>query len=177
MESILEPELIESACAGEPEAIEQVLLQVQPALLRFAHRYCATPQDVEDAVQEGLWIVYQKIASLHAAAAFISWIFTIVRNECYRLLKRTRYVNDQDQWSDLTADTCEIDADLRHDVAVAIARLPLSYRQVLIMRDIEGRTAPETAAVLGLTIETVKSRLSRARGLLRQTLIECSKPT
>ena len=169
-------QLIESACAGEPEAIDQLLLQVQPAMLRFAQRYCATPQDVEDAVQEGLWIVYQKIERLHTAAAFVSWIFTIVRNECYRLLKRVHHVDDQAQISDFATDTREIDTDLRHDVAVAIAHLPVSYRQVLIMRDLEGRTAPETAVALNLTIETVKSRLQRARGLLREMLIERSQP-
>ncbi|MEO8394859.1 MAG: sigma-70 family RNA polymerase sigma factor, partial [Chloroflexota bacterium] len=156
-------QLIEAACAGEPEAIDQLLLQVQPAMLRFARQYCATPQDVEDAVQQGLWIIYQKIERLHTATAFVSWIFTIVRNECHRLLKRARHVDDQAQWSDFAAESGEIDADLRHDLAVAIARLPVSYRQVLIMRDIEGRTAPETAAALGITLDTVKGRLSRAR--------------
>ena len=164
--------LIESACAGEPEAIEQVLLQAQPAMLRFAQRYCATPQDVEDAVQEGLWIVYQKIETLHAATAFVSWVFTIVRNQCYRLLKRGRYEDNSAQWGDFIAETCAIDDDLRHDIARAIAKLPLSYRQVLIMRDFEGRTAPETAAALDLSLDAVKSRLRRARSLLRQEFAE-----
>src|SRR5436190_23922007 len=101
-------QLIESACSGEPEAIDQLLVQVQPGMQRFARQYCATPQDVEDAVQQGLWIVYQKIKRLQSATAFVSWIFTIVRNECYRLLKRARHVDDQAQWGDFADDTCEI---------------------------------------------------------------------
>lgn len=53
---------------------------------------------------------------------------------------------------------------------MAIAHLPMEYRQVLIMRDLEGFSGPEVAAQLGLTLETVKSRLHRARKLLRETL-------
>lgn len=68
----LYPELIESAWQGDTEAIEQLLLQYQPALTRFAYKYCATPEDVEDAVQETLWIVYQKISSLRSTSAFVS---------------------------------------------------------------------------------------------------------
>jgi RNA polymerase sigma factor (sigma-70 family) len=59
---------------------------------------------------------------------------------------------------------------LAHDIAHAIADLPPQYRQVLVMRDVQGMSAPEVAATLGLTVETVKSRLHRARSIIRAAL-------
>jgi RNA polymerase sigma factor (sigma-70 family) len=173
----LELDLIESASQGDTEAIETLLLQYQPSLIRFARKYCATPEDVEDAVQETLWIVYQKINTLRSASAFLSWVFQIVRNHCYRLL-HGKYQDDEAlasvRLNDLDAAAVEIDpelyAALKHDVVTAIAHLPADYRQILIMRDLEGFTAPEVAQHLGLTLETVKSRLHRARNLLRESL-------
>src|SRR5262249_33169499 len=120
----------------------------QPALRRFARRYCATPEDVEDAVQETLWIVYQHIDRLRAAAAFVSWVFTIVRNQCYRLLKGGRYVDDNESITELELESEPLDGDLSHDLAQAMAQLPIHYREVLILRDLQGQTAPETAAAL-----------------------------
>ena len=172
MQPKIDSQLLQAASEGDTEALEQLMLRYQPSMLRFARRYCATPQDVEDAVQETLWIVYQRIDALRTAAAFVSWIFTIVRNQCYRLLKGTRFVDDGEQLAESFCEVREFDADLSHDLALALAQLPPHYRQVLILRDIEGRTAPETAEALGVTIETVKSRLHRARGLLREMLIE-----
>src|ERR1051325_5354934 len=83
--------LIQNAIEGNTEAIETLLLQYQPSLIRFARKFCATPDDVEDAVQASLWIIYRKINSLRTSKAFISWIFQIVRNECYALLRYGRF--------------------------------------------------------------------------------------
>ena len=169
-----DPQLVEAACLGDAEAIEQLLLQYHPTLTRFARKFCATPEDVEDAVQETLWIAYQKIGALRTSAAFASWVFRIVKHQCYRLLriKKREYemadmpdghiLDDDDNHERYTA--------LKQDVVEALACLPAAQRQVLIMRDIQNMTGPEVAAVLGLSIETVKSRLHRARSVLRQHL-------
>lgn len=169
MRSAPDSRLIEGACQGDAEAIQELLRQHHPALRRFARQYCATPQDVEDAVQETLWQVYQHIGTLRSAAAFVSWSFAIVRNSCYHLLKRLRRL-EIDDLDDVETASCAADIDLRQDIASAIARLPAPYREVLLMRDVEGRSTPETAAALALSSETVKSRLHRARLLLREAL-------
>src|SRR4051794_20614683 len=80
------PALITAACEGDPDAIEQLLLYYHPTITRFARKYCATPEDVEDAVQETLWITSQKIGTLRVTSAFVSWVFRVVQRECYRLL-------------------------------------------------------------------------------------------
>jgi RNA polymerase sigma factor (sigma-70 family) len=163
------PQLIEAACEGDAGAIEDLLRQCSPTITRFARQFCATPEDVEDAVQETLWITAQKIGTLRSASAFVSWVFTIVRNHCYRMLHIKREESPLDKL-DQTDASSEQQLMLKQDVVKALEQLPAPQRQVLILRDIEGLTAPEVATMLGITIETVKSRLHRARNALRQSL-------
>src|SRR5262245_58286090 len=145
-------ELIEAACAGDVEAIEALLLQHHPTLTRLAYKYCATPEDVEDAVQETLWIASQRIGSLRVAAAFVSWTFQIVKRECLRLLRR--YKNSDVELDEFSSDEKESGLEksvlLKCDVVTALTALPFHYRQVLVLRDVEGLSAPETAAQLGV---------------------------
>ena len=174
MKSSPDTQLINAAIDGDTAAIEQLLLRYHPSVLRFAREFCATPEDVEDAVQETLWIASQQIGTLRVASAFGSWLFKIVRHQCFRLLKLTRQ-------TDLSSTLLEIvpsDEDterqiaLRHDLAAALATLPSSHREVFFLRDLEELPALEVAARLGITVMTVKSRLHRARTMLRLKLQE-----
>jgi len=172
-------DLVRAAIAGDADALDHLLEAYQPALTRFARGYCPTPEDVEDAVQETLWIATQKIGTLRVASAIVGWLFQIVKNVCYRVV----YADHAN--FDLFEEYCEalvIDrlstrspeqaVLLQQDLRAALARLPITCREVLILRDLEGLTAPETADRLGLTIETVKSRLHRARAQMRADLID-----
>jgi RNA polymerase sigma factor (sigma-70 family) len=164
--------LIESARQGDTEAIQALLLRYQPDVVRFARSVCATPEDAEDAVQEALWVAVQKLGALRVAAAFTTWLFQVVKHECYRLLRRFRHETTLEQAGgpQHTYDEMADQTALSHDVAAAIAALEPHYRQVLIMRDVQAMTAPEVAATLGLTVAAVKSRLHRARVLVRAAL-------
>ena len=164
-------ELIEAACAGNEAAISRLLTVCQPDLKRFARRTCTNSEDAEDVVQIALWRVYRKIGALRTAAAFASWLFRIVERECYRFFTRRKasiplYEADLD-----AVQAPMIPRDLRRDLTAAIQTLPQSYREVLILRDVDGLTAPEVAAELGLTVEAVKSRLHRARSMVREKLV------
>lgn len=160
-------QLIQAACKGKTEAINALLIQHHTNVRRFAHTLCATPEDAEDAIQETLWIMSHKIGSLRVASAFISWLFTIVKHECYRLLRIRQ--------KELPLDTVPEPPDEREqsrdqDILIAIKNLPLIYRQVIVMRDLEEMTTAEVATTLGITVEAVKSRLHRARNILKTTL-------
>ena len=168
--------LVQNAIEGNTEAIETLLLQYQPSLTRFARKFCVTPDDVKDAVQETLWIIYRKINRLRTSKAFVSWIFQIVRNECYALLRHEKYGVDQVEISKLdyldytSATDHDLYSTLAHDLIIAIEQLPPQQREVLILRDINGMTAAEVADKLHISIETVKSRLHYARANLRKML-------
>jgi RNA polymerase sigma factor (sigma-70 family) len=165
-------ELVEAAREGDSAAIESLLQHCQPSITRFARKYCATPEDVEDAVQLTLWLIHRKITALRTTKAFISWIFSIVKNQCYRLLGSNREQSiELSQLEHLcSSNDNEGLALLQHDIVKAISQVPSSYRQILIMRDIEGLTAAEVSEELDLSLQTVKSRLHYGRNILREKL-------
>ena len=165
------PALIEAACSGNKLAVEQLLVACQPDLKRFARRTCSTSEDAEDAVQVALWQLHRKIGALKIVEAFATWLFRIVERECYRLFRRRAPGGVETAGGDLPEIAAPaIPLDLRLDVSAAIAALPPPYRTVLVLRDIDELTAPETAAQLGISTEAVKSRLHRARAMVRERM-------
>lgn len=163
-------QLIQAACAGDKEALSKLLTVCQPDIKRFARRTCSTSEDVEDAVQIALWQLHSKIGTLKTIATFSSWLFRIVERECYRLFRKNQPVQSYDESNLEHTVASSTDLDLRIDLTNLIISLPLTYREVFIMRDVEEFTAPEVAERLGITIEAVKSRLHRARAMVREEL-------
>lgn len=164
------PELVERACAGDAPAVDELLVTCQPDLKRFARRACGNAEDAEDAVQVALWRLHRHIGTLRTVATFATWLFRIVERECFRLFRvRGPAGTAQDEPEQHAAPPAML--DLRLDLTRAIAELPESYRVVLILRDVDELTAPEVAAHLGLSVEAVKSRLHRARAMVRARLI------
>lgn len=167
-------ELVQAAQNGDPDAINALLLYCQPDLKRFAQKVCATPEDVEDAVQETLWVVSKKIKTLRAASAFTSWTFRVVKRHCLRLIKEERWeftITVTEEWS-LVEGNFDLPDVFTRDLVAAIVGLAPLYREVLLLRDVEGLTAPAVAERLGITVEAVKSRLHRARAAMRIALGE-----
>ncbi|MBM7841807.1 RNA polymerase sigma factor [Herpetosiphon giganteus] len=168
---LLIQDLVEQAQQGDHVALQQLLHHYQPDVTRFARRVCATPEDVEDAVQEALWIATRKIGALRVAGAFSRWLFQVVKHECYRLMRQLR--GNTSLSEQLALSMAQTDqSELSHDLALAISNLAPLDCQVLVLRDIQALTTPEVAAQLGLSQAAVKSRLHRARQQLRQTLTE-----
>jgi RNA polymerase sigma factor (sigma-70 family) len=168
---IAEPQLVEAACGGDAAAVEKLLVVCQPDLRRFARRACSSGEDAEDAVQIALWQLYRKIGALQTAATLASWLFRIVERECYRLFRARGKLAALDQSLDDVLRQEPLPLALRKDLIAAIAELPEPYRKVLILRDIDELTAPEAAEQLAISIDAVKSRLHRARSMVREHLL------
>ena len=164
------PEVVQAASLGDRDALVQLLAAAQPNIRRFAQRTCRTSSDVDDAVQEALWLLTRRIGTLRALSAFWGWMFAIVTRECLRLARRVLPGESLDDHADsLLAQ--RPDPELRLDVVAALQSLPEHYRAVILLRDVEERTIDEIAAALGLTREAAKARLHRARGLVREYLL------
>lgn len=141
----------------------------RPNLRRIAQTQCASSVDPEDAVQESLLLIYRRIGALRTAASFPAWTFSIVRRECYRLLRALRgQVQLPEPDHPVFAYTDHL--DLRLDLAAAIQSLPEKYREVIILRDFEEFSITEIAEQLLLTREAVKSRIHRARQMVQEYL-------
>ena len=164
--------LVTAARAGERDAILALLALAQPDIRRYARRSCAGSDHVDDVVQETLWLLYRRVGTLRTLTSISGWLLAIVRRECLRFA--ARFGVGAQASHELQADYLPpahlSDQELRIDLAAAIESLPAHYRDVVILRDVEELTVDEIAAALALTRESVKGRLHRARGLLREYL-------
>jgi RNA polymerase sigma factor (sigma-70 family) len=162
--------LIEAAQLGDPAALDRLLQVCQPDIRRYAQRNCLM-SDVDDAVQETLVILSRRVQSVRALVAFSGWLFTIVKRECRRLERRLfgiEYLDEQKAETWLV--THSIDG-LRLDLVRALESLPPHYREIILLRDFEEMTIRELGQQLVLTPAAVKSRLHRARQLMREYLL------
>ena len=172
-----EQQLLESARQGDAGALERLIVQTRPNLRRYAAHYCASSSDAEDAVQESLVILCRRLPTLRNLGAFTGWLFQIVRRECLRL---TRKMTGQEMPLDDVAiqEVSEraylrrrTEGELRMEIALAIQSLPEIYRDVIVLRDFEELTVKEIAARLGVVPDTVKTRISRGRHMIRKHLL------
>ncbi len=169
-------QVINAAQQGDPRAIAILLDGSHAHVHRFARTLCSTPEDAEDAAQEALIVLYQKIGTLRAAAALASWMFQIVRHECIR---RSRLALRGPIPSSTSEHSVEDTALARLEVqriVESIAALPADQRAVLVLRDIQGLSGKATAQTLGLSRAAMKSRLHRGREALRAQLKEPTGP-
>lgn len=164
-------DLICAAQTGDPAAIAGLLAVCQADARRYARRHCQA-SDIDDAVQESLMVIVRKVRGLKAAAAFSSWLFTVIRRECLRLQRamfRHDPLDDEVAERQLASRT---DDALRLDLTHALESLPAHYLEVVLLRDFEELTIAEIAQRLGEPAGAVKSRLHRARMLVREYLLE-----
>ena len=161
-------DLVVRARAGDARALNALLRSCQPDLRRYARRHCAS-NDVDDAVQDAMWIVARRVPTLRAAAALSSWLFVTVRRLCLRLLKQQAPTEALDD--DTPFHAAESQDALRLDLTRALEALAPMYREVLVLVDVIGHTVPEASDALGIGLESAKSRLHRARALMRQRLL------
>ncbi|PIW60662.1 sigma-70 family RNA polymerase sigma factor [Shewanella sp. CG12_big_fil_rev_8_21_14_0_65_47_15] len=168
---IMEKEhLILSAQTGDHAAISRLLAVCHADVRRYARRHCHA-SDVDDAVQESLMVISRKVSGLKAVAAFSSWLFTVIKRECHRL-QRMMFKQDplEDEMIERQLASCN-DESLRIDLAKALESLPAHYLEVVLLRDFEELTIAEIAERLSEQPGAIKSRLHRARELVREYLL------
>lgn len=162
--------LILAAQTGDAAAISHLLAVCQADVRRYARKHCQA-SDVDDAVQESLLIISRKVKGLKAAAAFSSWLFTVVRRECQKLSRMMfRYQPLPDELAEERL-LQRPDNELRLDLANALESLPAHYLETILLRDFEELTIAEIAACLGERPGAIKSRLHRARELVREYML------
>ena len=164
--------VVRDARAGDAEAIALLVAQSHPYVHRFARSLCASREDAEDAAQEALVVLYQRIGSLRATSALAAWMFQIVRNECIRrsrtLLRSPQSTPAPRVRSAEDAVMTRLEAER---IARAIAALPQDQREVLILRDVQDRSGADVAKALNITRAAMKSRLHRARAAIRELAV------
>ena len=144
----------------------QQVMEAENSLYRVARTLSANESDCEDAVQQAILIAYDKLDNLRNEKFFKTWLTRILINECYKIRRKSGFViSFEDYTVDIPSDG-KIDNELRD----AVFRLPIKLRSVIVLYYIEGYSVEETAYMLKLSQGTVKSRLHKARKLLKTML-------
>ena len=170
--------LVETAARGDDEALAALVRLHHDRVYRFGLRACRDGFDADDAVQEA-FVKLSVRPDVMADGGALAWLMTVVKNACLRLLRpfqrERRALGERSYEEDLPADEPSAEAaierwQLVRCVHAAIAQLDPLYREVLVLRDLEGLSGAETCALLGLEEAAMKSRLHRARALLRAAI-------
>jgi RNA polymerase sigma-70 factor (ECF subfamily) len=169
--------IVEQAQKGDPVALERLLEQIAPRVLRFGLRMCKHTADSEDVLQDTLLNILGHLHEFQGRSSFTSWVFMLTRSACIRRRRGLKNLPaaplDELTSVLLSQDSPETNASERQlgqIVEEALLKLPEEYREVVLLRDVESLTAPEAATALGLSVDALKSRLHRARQALRELL-------
>jgi RNA polymerase sigma-70 factor (ECF subfamily) len=193
LERDTESELARQLIAGETGAFDRFVEYFRPKIFQYSWLMCGHREDAEEVAQETLLRVFESGDQLREPAKIRSWVFRIAKNAC--LMKRRKSVfaparelsldelmpskhQDGDQvrieiadWSSLP-DGKALQSEMRELLEKAIRELPEAYRSVILLRDMEELSTQETAHILDVSDDVVKTRLHRARLAIRQKLDE-----
>ncbi len=174
-------ELITRAQAGDPKALEQLLSQAEKPIYRFGLRMCGSEDAAREVLQETLMAAFKGLHGFRGDSTLSTWLFQLARNACLR--QRRRHVGEPQEHQSLDAPEVTAqasDAPLADDrthakelgglLSAAMNAISQEHREVILLRDVEGLSAEEAAAVLGIEVGALKSRLHRARLNLRERL-------
>ena len=179
--------LIEATKNGDEAAFAQIVGRYKSPITNYLYRFLNDYEEAVDLAQETFVRVYFAIDRYHTEYAFSTYIYRIATNLAIsELRKRKRrtilsltglFQTEDDEQTEFqpTDNRIRPDENLIEDersrvIAKAIVTLPAKYRVPIILRDIEGKSYDEVAEILDLGLGTTKSRISRARGLLKEKL-------
>jgi RNA polymerase sigma-70 factor (ECF subfamily) len=171
-----ESDLLAAIHRGDRAALEALLERHERQIYRFGLRMCGNEEDAREVLQETLLAAFKNIASFRGDAALSTWLYQIARSFCIKERRRARHPAESLDERDAPAEERPAPDAQTHArevgaaLAAAIGALPADRREVVVLRDVEGLSAEEAAAVIGIEVGALKSRLHRARLELRENL-------
>ncbi len=191
-ETQTERSLVKRLQAGDPEALETLMERHAAKVYRLAYSITRNTGDAEEVVQDVFLNVFRNVGGFQGRAAVSTWLYRVTTNAALnkRRGKRLEVETSLDAWlptfkadghregdrAFLLADWSRtpenelLSRETRAQLEQALEALPDRYRAVLVLRDVEGLSSEETAAVLAESVSAVKSCLHRARMALRECL-------
>jgi len=178
-------QLIKSFRKGCQASFEELIGRYSAKAFNLALRLTRNEEDAEEVLQDVFSTVYRKIAGFEGKSQFSSWLYRITVNAAFMRLRKNRNKHTvsledvsphiKNSWTckqseKQSADGVTYQHELRGELEIAVGNLPDEYRPVFVLKDIDGLSNREVGSILGLTIPAVKSRLHRARIMLRKKL-------
>jgi RNA polymerase sigma-70 factor (ECF subfamily) len=176
--------LLEAARRGEPDALDLLIKRYQAQVYRFGMKMCRDPEDAKDVLQDTLLALARGVRDFRGASSMSTWLYSVARSYCIKKHRMPKSAPglERSLESDAAHEAARVadrgklpdealaERQIEQAVEQAIATLDPMYREVLILRDIEGLSAAEVAEVVGASVDAVKSRLHRARIALRANM-------
>lgn len=185
MQNVSDLELVAKIKCGDDLAFQEIMGRYTQKVYNLAMRLTRNVEDTEEVLQDVFVTVYKKINSFEGKSQFSSWLYRVTANTAFMKLRRrknTESVSFEEVSGDVkenlvgqAPDETSIDYmstkhELRSLLESSIQRLPSEYRNIFILRDVDGLSNEEVGEMLSLTVPAVKSRLHRARLILRKRL-------
>lgn len=174
--------------AGEDRAFDEVTDLAAGRMLAVARKMMPNEADAEEAVQDAFLNAFRGLAAFDGRSKLTTWLHQITVNACLMKLRSKRrrpetsieamlpafqsdghQVRSSERWADVDESTLERE-EIKSLVRAKIEELPEQYRAILMLRDVSGLDTEETAKTLGVTLDTVRTRLHRARQALKTLL-------
>ena len=180
-----EPQLVASARAGDAAAFEELVARYEGKIFRLTSNITGNREDAEDAMQDAFFKAYSHLDGFHGDSRFYTWLVRIAANEALMRLRKRRpgqFSLDEPMQGESDLMPRELEdwrpspereyalAEMQQILIDTVERLEPEYRIVLALRDVEELSTQETAEALGISVSAVKSRLLRARLMLRDKL-------
>ena len=177
-----EAQLARAVAGGESEAFDRFVDHFRSKVFHYSWLMCGSPEDAEEVAQETLLKVFASIDSLREPKRVRAWVFRIARNACLMHRRKSVFAPAHELSLDEVPPSGEmtdssdapertlLDGELKAVLDRVILELPAAYRAVVVLRDLEELSTEETAEILGVKPDAVKTRLHRARQAMRQTL-------
>ncbi len=173
--------LVEHARHGDHQAFAALVGRYERKLIRVLTRLVREPEQARDLAQETFWRVYIYLGRFDTARRFGPWLFRVGINLALdwlrsrpneftfaALIGRRRYWHERQITSRGADRDPRIQAELAQEVQFILAQMPISYRTILVLRDLEGFSCSEVAAIVGKREATVRWRLYMAREKFRE---------
>jgi len=176
---------------GDESAFTEFVTAFHARLSQYSFLMCGQREDAEDVAQDTLLKVFESIDQLRDPRMLKSWVFRIAKNECLMKRRKSVFAPKQElsldelrpeasgsgasrrleiaDWSALPDDLL-LDSELKDAFTRSIGQIPEIYRSVVLLRDVEELTTEETAEILEISPDSVKTRLHRGRLALRQEM-------
>ena len=175
--------LISKAQSGDKKALAELVGNYEKTVYNFSFKICRDPERAENTMQETFLSMIKSLHQFDGKSKLSTWLYRIVMNHCLMELRKKKHnfisLDDDESeipedklipdWSNVPSDVTE-NAELKRILDEAINKLPLDYRVVFILRDVNGLSTEETANIADLSVPAVKSRLHRARAFLRNEI-------
>jgi RNA polymerase sigma-70 factor, ECF subfamily len=189
-----EAELIQRILAGEAELFHELIRPYERMVYLTVFSVVKNEAEAEDGAQEAVINAYRHLASFRGDAKFSTWLVTIAINEGRKRLRKAKSAAEESideqaegqegeytpapltDWREIPLEALER-KELREALQTAVAELPMIYREVFTLRDLEEMNVEETAQALGIQPGAVKVRLHRARMMLQKRLVPFLKAT